>query len=571
MVRMVPTDETAFERANGHATTGSYRRRYQRLKDARSTWESHWREVADYIDPYRGRFLAGEADYENDGTKRYQKIIRDVAGRSLSTLVAGMQGGLTSPSRPWFFLGVRDQGIMDSARVRAWFQDVRDAMLLLLSRSNFYSTMESVYAELALFGHAALIMDEDPNTVLRFKALTCGESVFSQDSQGRPSALYRRFAMTVEQLVEEFGLDAVTEAVRLSWEAARYDETHYVYHVMEPRRYRNAGKPGAKDMAYVDAYFLEAAEDGDFLRVGGRDSVPFACPRWSVVASDLYGPSPGIRTLGSVKELQREAEDLLKAVAKSIDPPVNAPSDLKSPNHRVFTYPGGVNFTTAPGSQGVTPLYQVNPNLAAMDAVMARVEGEIRTGLFADLFFGITEQVKGMTATEVSARQQEKFLILGPMLDRAKGELLDVVIKRLGHVMASMGLLPPMPPELEGLDIEVELVSILAVAQRATGITAIEQTVGFVGQLAGANPEVLDVVDFDEAVNEFAKATAVAPRIIRSDEDIAKIRAGRAEAAARAQEAQNGLAAVQGAKLLSDTKLEERTALGAVLGTLQPQ
>ncbi|MCP6652102.1 portal protein, partial [Klebsiella pneumoniae] len=57
--------------------------------------------------------------------------------------------------------------------------------------------------------------------------------------------------------------------------------------------------------------------------------------------------------------------------------------------------------------------------------------------------------------------------------------------------------------------------------------TSIMEVVGFVNSVAPTAPEVLDIVNFDEAVNEFAIAKRAPQNIIRSDEEIAAIRENR--------------------------------------------
>ena len=91
----------------------------------------------------------------------------------------------------------------------------------------------------------------------------------------------------------------------------------------------------------------------------------------------------------------------------------------------------------------------------------------------------------------------------------------------------------------------------LAQAQKAVATTGIERLMAFVGSLAGAHPDVLDTIDFDEVVNEYADLLGVAPKLLASPAAVAAARTARARAVVQQQMMKNGLALAQGAQVLS--------------------
>jgi hypothetical protein len=90
------------------------------------------------------------------------------------------------------------------------------------------------------------------------------------------------------------------------------------------------------------------------------------------------------------------------------------------------------------------------------------------------------------------------------VIERVANEKLQVAIDRAFAIMSRGAMLPPPPPALHGREVRVEFVSILQQMQRMVGIGQIERVVGFVGNLAAAHPDVLDKIDFDEALDEYA-------------------------------------------------------------------
>ena len=94
-------------------------------------------------------------------------------------------------------------------------------------------------------------------------------------------------------------------------------------------------------------------------------------------------------------------------------------------------------------------------------------------------------------------------------------------------------------------------------------------TVSFIGNLAGLYPEALDKLDPDEAVNIYSRVLGSPATILRQEGAVAERRQQRQQQAAMQQQAQMGMVAVQGAKLMSETKTapDGTTALQALLGT----
>lgn len=135
-----------------------------------------------------------------------------------------------------------------------------------------------------------------------------------------------------------------------------------------------------------------------------------------------------------------------------------------------------------------------------------------------------------MTATEVAERHEEKMLMLGPVLERLNAELLDPLIALTFDRLVQANLLPPIPDELQGQELNVEFVSILAQAQRAITTNAIDRFTQNLGVLMQFKPEIGDKFDSDYWVDYYADALGIDPRLIVSSDQVALIRQQRAQA-----------------------------------------
>jgi hypothetical protein len=102
--------------------------------------------------------------------------------------------------------------------------------------------------------------------------------------------------------------------------------------------------------------------------------------------------------------------------------------------------------------------------------------------------------------------------------------------------MVEANLVPPPPPELQGMELNVEFVSMLAQAQRAIGTNSVDRFVGNLGQVAQFKPDVLDKFDADQWADSYSDMLGVDPKLIIANDQVALIRQARAQAeAAQAQ------------------------------------
>ena len=74
--------------------------RFDRLQGQRQNWETHWQEVADYMQPRKADVTKTRAR----GDKRNELIFDSSPIQALELLAASLHGMLTNPSTPWFAL-----------------------------------------------------------------------------------------------------------------------------------------------------------------------------------------------------------------------------------------------------------------------------------------------------------------------------------------------------------------------------------------------------------------------------------------------------------------------------------
>lgn len=544
-----------------------YVAKYNSLRQESESWRPHWKEISEYMMPRQSAYLTSTQDETDKGRKKNQKIINGSSKDALRIIGAGLQGGLTSPSRPWFALGVEDSDLMQYDPVRQWLHTVRTRLLTIFAKSNFYGSVHGIYQEMAAFGTAAMLIDEDFRTVIRCRPFTIGEYNLAVGSDYRVNTLFRQFSMTAAQMVQAYGKDAVSDKVLDALANNNFAQAFEVVHGIQPNGGYESAKMDARGKKFESVSFEYGTNPEKFLKVSGYNSVPFVAPRWEVTGTSVYGGCPGMDALADAKMLQKMEEKKLKGLDKQIDPPMNAPMSMKSQGGTIVA--GGVNYIdTQQGGQGFVPTYQVQLDFQNIAYEIDRVEQRIRRFFFNDLFLSILSNDKRMTATEVAERHEEKLLMLGPVIERLQPEFLDITIDRTFEIAMRFGLLPPPPKELEGMDLKIDYISILAQAQKMVGVSSIEQTATFLGGLAQLKPDVLDKFDADEAVDIYSEAVGAPPKIIRTDEQVAAIRNERVKQQQAQAKAEQAMAMTQGAKNLAQAPMGQGNALDRTVETL---
>jgi hypothetical protein len=506
--------------------------RWGQLKSERASWYAHWQELTSYILPRNGRYFRQDRDR---GYRRHNNIYDSTGTRALRILGAGMMSGATSPARQWFRLATPDPELNSYDPVKLWLDDVTKRMQRVFQKSNTYNALHQMYEELGTFGTAATILLPDYQSVIHHYPLTCGEYCISTDAKGRVCTLYREFEMTVSQVVKEFGLEKCSVSVQNMYRTGNLDQWVPVIHAIEPRADRDIGKRDAKNMPWGSYYFEVGGEEGVFLRESGFQYFPALCPRWSVIGGDIYGNSPGMEALGDIKQLQHEQLRKAQAIDYQTKPPLQVPASMK--NRDVETLPGGVSYYDGQ-SNGIKTAFEVNLNLQYLLNDIMDCRERVRGSFYADLFLMLANTPNTrMTATEVAERHEEKLLMLGPVLERLHNELLSPLVDITFTRMVASGALPPAPQELQGMDLNVEFVSMLAQAQRAIGTNAVDRFVGNLGAIARMKPDILDKFDQDQWADVYADMLGVDPSLIIADKEVALLRDARNQAMAAKEQA----------------------------------
>lgn len=549
-----------------------------------SWWIQNWSDLARFILPRRSIWLtqsAGGMPSPNSMTRGLEineSILDPTATFCARVCAGGLMSGLASPSRPWFKIVPAMQGVDIDEEGRKWFDLVEDIVYKVLARSNFYNAFAQECEDVVVYGTAVNIIYEDKKELIRCYVPCAGEYYLASGATMRVDGLYRTFVMTISQIVDFFGVDNCPPEIQKLWKekGGALTTERLIAHSIEPNFEVGAngvGKVPGK-FTWREVYWVYGGGTMAPLCIRGFMDQPFTAARWATQSNDAYGRGPGMDILPDVMQLQVETMRKAEGIEKGLRPPLLADAGLK--NSPTSQLPGAITFAAdISKGKGIRSIYDQNFDLDHVTQDIAMIQQRISRGLFNDLFLMLESGADTRkTATEVQAKLVEKMNVLGPVVEGLLSESLQPKLARIFAILKRNGLIPPVPDSLKNVPLDIQFVSLLALAQKAASTGGIEALVKMAGELAQIKPDVLDNLNADDLLAEYNELLGNKQKTLVGAAAVAQMRQQRAAAQQKQQQQADmahGAAVADSAantmNTLSQTSVGSgQTALNAMLG-----
>lgn len=215
--------------------------------------------------------------------------------------------------------------------------------------------------------------------------------------------------------------------------------------------------------------------------------------------------------------------------------------------------------------QGFRAAHEINFNISALEQKQEQVRNRVRKAFYEDLFLMLaSSDRRQITAREIEERHEEKLLALGPVLEQLNQDLLDPLIDNSFLFYKTEESFQNLP-ELEGQDLKIEYVSIMAQAQKLISIGSIERFTGYAGNLMQAAPEIRHRINAEKLIEVYADYTSIPPGIVRTEDEANELKQAEQDAMARQQQMQQMQQMTQSANQLAATKMDGDTALNRLI------
>jgi hypothetical protein len=537
-------------------------RRWSELEANRKTTESTWDEINNNL---IGRNRDFSSDTRTPGEQRVQRLYDDTSKVAGSLLAGAIHSLVSNPAARWFSLRYEQDEINQVRDASLWLHDVESRLYSAMARpqANFHSQLAEVWLDIVYFGTGGMFVEDRLGEGIRFSARPITELFLSEDATGRIDAVVRKFMFSARQAAQAFGVGNLPEKQKRDVEAGKMEEKGTYLHFILPNDEMAPNALDARGMPWLSAFV--SLDDQRLVSVKGFHEMPIAVARWQKESSEIYGRGPGWNALSDQKMLNEMKRVALIAGQRAIDPPLLV-------DHEALLG-GGTQLDVEPG--GITPINtavsSLNPPIQPIvsgsdfrisEALIQDTRQQVQDAFHHQLVQVIRDP--NMTATQVIELSSQIQRHLAAIMSRMTTELLEPIIERVFAIEFRAGRLPPAPEELAGAPIQIDYVSPVARAQRASEAQSIVQLFTVGANLSQVDQGVLDVLDGDAAMRELAEAFGTPPTVIRSRRDVD---ARRQAAAEQAEEAAQMEQLAQGAAVAKDAAAAGKDAAAA--GTIQ--
>lgn len=523
-------------------------KRLGELRAERSKFEAHWTECYKYGAPERQQSFSGSS-VQGNREKQRADLLDSTAAESILILVSSLIAGTTPANAIWFQAmpdGMDDPGQLTPGE--HWLELVCQFMWRNIHGANFDSEIFDLMVDFVVAGWGVLYEDINRQSGggYMFQTWPIGECFIAST---RPDhvvdTIYREYEMTAAQMVNQFGKHKVSMAVLDAFEKTP-DRRFKLAHVIEPRP--NAQVTGRrvlpKNMPFA-SYHVET-EAKSILKESGYHEFPCAVPRFRKIPGSVYGIGLMSTALPDAKTANALMRDTLRSAEIDVLGMYIAEDDGVL-NPRTVRLGGGKIITAS--SVNSMKRLDSGSNFQVSEKLLDRLQSGIRRKLMADSLTPPYNQP--MTAAETYMRVDMIRQQIGPLYGRAQAELLVPILDRSFGLAYRAEVLGEAPEELQDRNLSFKFTSPLARAQQLEDVGSIERYMQTVSAIAEADPDALDNIDTDAAMQVTAQRLGVPTSIMRTDDELAKYREQKAQAqqAAAAQEQEAAMTQQMGGAL----------------------
>ena len=549
-------------------------RKFEILKQDRRNFEPLWQECAWQVAPVL-------RDWDDEKRKDPYKLPKRITNKPtnyLNTCITGIAGYAMSPNIKWFKLSLDDKSLLERSGVQHWLERCEEVMRRTFERCGFYQKSLHWLEEAAIYGQSAMLIENlhGKDAPLRYSVPEVNELYLDDNETGETGVVYRAYWSDIENVVNHYGLNAMHETIRKTYEDFSKEDvplTDMSMKLVHAVYLRRPGKPdkdetvGSKKWASV----IVDAANKHIIKETGYDEFPYAMFFWEKRGKP-YGLSPTMKAVNDIAVFQEAHATLMTVAEYSANPSKNVPETMRG--HENFQ-PGGYNYFRNP--EQVASQIDVGTNYPITVQFTETLAQNIKEWYNVDFFLMLRqyENVQNMTATAVAALQGEQTALLSALVSNLYSGL-SKIITRTFNILAEKRMFPPMPFALQysGGPMKIDFLGVLAQAQKAAyeyaGIMDVMQVATAFAEFGKLDPRWAKVINWINPETVFKKAieSRGAPAdALRTKDEYEQI-VGRMEeqdaAAMEAQtQAQQRQAVLQNAKGLNDP-----VRPGSILGNI---
>lgn len=513
---------------------------HSRLVTARGSYEPVWRDIDYYIDP----FGAGGFDKRAGLTRDIDELF-DVTGIDGLDRYTAAIAGITIPRQQrWHGVEFADAELMKLPNVKRWCERATDRLFMAryASDTGFEAQMYEDIRQEGKYGTSALWISDhvgQNGQQLFYKTIHLSEIYIDENYAGRVDTVHRCYTATLKEAAKEHKAENLSPAAQRDLADPKLCHREIeILHVIRPNSEYEPGYLGARGFR-VESLYIELREKHVISRKGFH-SMPLPVSRHITGPRDVYGRSPAMKVLATVKGANTMARTNLDAGNRAVDPPLLYADDADIT--KIVTRPGGLTAggVNENGKPLVVPLL-TGAQLPVGMELIEQERGVIKRAFLEEFFRLLSDPSDRMTATQVMETLQKEGVLIAPYAGRRETEKLGPMVERELDILMRGGAIEPFPPEVLEAKAKPRVnmtnpLSRMARAEEVTGFTRLSE-IGM--QLAGAGrPDALDRLNVDDGMVALGDVLGVRPSLLYSDDELAARRQAKQDAEQGAQQAE---------------------------------
>ncbi len=520
-----------------------YLAQHAKIVSQRSNFDDLWDSACELLLPRRMGFTSEWMP----GSQKTDMLLDNTPMLGARELASAIDGLVKPKQSQWFEIETEDDAVMRDGEVARWLHDAERRMFKAMYRpqARFQQATGEADQDLVVIGNAFVLVTENSTREhLLYRTHHMKDVHFCENADGSVDKVFIKEKLPVRVLVQRYGLESLSPETQKLVADGKDDAKIKTLQVIEPRSDRDPRGVGSKNMPF--RYCVIECEAQHEILESGFEEFPGAAARWDTTGGEIYGRGPGTLALPNVDTCQEVKATLLKAGHYAVDPMWLAASNMilgsaqRGPGQTVV-----YDAVEAAKLKGADPIKQLDnrANLPFGFEMLQMEREEVMNAFYRNVLHLPIEGPE-MTATEVVQRREEFIRAIGAVFGRLETDYITPMVERTFGIMmrrsirqgfeGSMVFAEP-PRKLMGREIRFKFSSPIDRAKRQIEATQMNQWLDRLLARAQIKPDVLDMVDLDEASRIDAEAYDVPPKVLVPAKRVAEERQRRAEEAAMAK------------------------------------
>lgn len=521
----------------------AYKTSFDEMKKGRLNWDDLYQTLGEFVSqvkqnftssPTPGEFLIGDI-YDSTGS---------FAAYNASSAILGMLW--PSTAKQSVEITIPDD-MEITTELSDWYSKVTERTVRALDDpgANLSLSLDEYMLDQIIFGTSGVGVERGDESKLLFRPYGVKEMYIDEGKNGRVNKISLFFEWTVNRLVEEYGIENVSEKSEKLYKSGKGGAKTKVLVCIQKRMEKKAEK-GVLSMPFESVHI--EYDNNHLLRESGFSELPIKVGRFRKLNYEVMGRSPAMLALPDIREANVLREGIIIATEKNLDMPKGVLSDGIVGGGIVDTSAGSITVFNASQSLGNTPpIFDIGrpPDVSVALARLEDLKNTIAQHFSLDRLIDFNNDTQ-MTFGEAQIRAQIRNASLSSLFSRQIAEVLTPLLARSINILfedGEFGVIKGSEQEgelrrlgknieyipdaiaqriVEGLDIyQISYKTQAAASSRAQEYMSIIDVLGFAIQSMQVDPSIRHRVDLHKGVSEIANIRSLPVGIIRQDDEVA--------------------------------------------------